>query len=94
MYGQNRAIHSRLTIKEIKINFEKLSNSLNIRLIKGKKKDILETKYMVDYINSGRNRVKKLIDLSIKKEFMVYCSELSFGILSYYSYINLAKMKM
>ena len=49
---------------------------------------------MVDYINDGRNRVKKLIDLSIKKEFMVYCSEFSFGILSYYSYINLEKKEM
>ena len=43
---------SNLSIKERKSKFHKLSNSLNIKLIKGDKKDI---QYMLDYINKGKN---------------------------------------
>ena len=39
---------SNLTIKERKSKLNKLSNSLNIKLIKGDKRNI---QYMVDYIN-------------------------------------------
>ena len=57
---------SNLTIKERKSKFNKLSNSLNIKLIKGDQKSI---QYMVDYI-------KTPIDLSNKNKCMDYCSEL------------------
>ena len=80
---------SSLTIKEIKNNFSKLSNSLNIKLIKGDKKNI---QYMVDYINKGENLIKRPIDLSNKNKCMAYCSDLPFGILSYSSYTDLQKM--
>ena len=65
-----------------------MSNTLNIRLLKGCKKGI---KYMIEYVNNGRNRIKMPIDLSIKNEFTVL---FYLGILSYYSYIDLEKMKI
>ena len=39
-------------MKERRSKFNKVSNSLNIKLIKGDKKDI---QYMVDYVNQGKN---------------------------------------
>ena len=63
---------SNLTIKERKSKFNKLSNSLNIKIIKGDQKSI---QYMVDYIKT------KPIDLSNKNKCMAYCSEL---LLKYY----------
>ena len=82
---------SSLTIKKIKSNSTKLSNSLNVKLIKGDRKNI---QYLVDYINKGENLIKRPTDLSNKNKCMAYCSELPFGILSYSSYIDLEKMKM
>ena len=82
---------SSLTIKKIKSNSTKLSNSLNVKLIKGDRKNI---QYLVDYINKGENLIKRPIDLSNKNKCMASCSELPFGILSYSSYIDLEKMKM
>ena len=82
---------SSLTIKKIKSNSTKLSNSLNVKLIKGDRKNF---QYLVDYINKGENLIKRPIDLSNKNKCMAYCSELPFGILSYSSYIDLEKMKM
>ena len=61
---------SSLTVKERKSKFNKLSNKLNIRLIKGYRKD---TKYMVDYIDKGEKLTKIPIDLNIKNKFMGYC---------------------
>ena len=67
---------SNLTIKEKKSEFNKLSESLNIKLIKGYKKDI---QHMVDYINKGKNLIAKLIDLSNKNRckvhYMAYCNK-------------------
>ena len=82
---------SNLSIKERKSNFNKLSNSLNIKLIKGDEKDI---RYMVDYINKGKNLKTKSIGSSNKNKCMAYCGELPFGILSYCRYIDLEKMKI
>ena len=82
---------SSLTIKEIKSNLTKLSNSLNIKLIKIGKKIF---NIWVDYINKGENLIKRPIDLSNKNKCMAYCSELPFGILSYSSYIDLENMKI
>ena len=49
---------------------------------------------MVDYINKGKNLKTKPIELSNKNKCMAYCSELLSGILSYFSYIDLEKMKV
>ena len=49
---------------------------------------------MVNYINKGKNLIKRLIDLSSKNKWMAYCSELPFGILSYSSYRDLEKIKI
>ena len=49
---------------------------------------------MVDYIDKGKNLEIKPIDLSNKNKFMVYCSKLLFGTLSYSSYIDIEKMKI
>ena len=49
---------------------------------------------MVEYINKGKNLTKKSIDLGIRDEFIAYCDELPFGILSYSSYLDLKKMKI
>ena len=54
---------SNLAIKERKRKFNKLSNNLNLKLIKGYKKDI---QYMVDYINEGKSPKTKPIGLSKK----------------------------
>ena len=82
---------SNLTIKEGKIKFSKLSNSLIIKLIKGYKKNI---EYMIDYINKGKNLKIKPIHLSNKSKCMAYCSELPYGLLSYFSYMDLEKMEV
>ena len=82
---------SSLAIKERKSKFNKLSNSLNIELIKGYKKNI---QYMVDYINKGKKLKTKHIDSRNKNKCMAYCSELPYGVLSYSSYIDLEKMKV
>ena len=82
---------SNLTIKERKSRFNKLSNSLYIKLIKGDKRDI---QYMVDCINKDENLVKRPVDLSNKNKCMAYCSELPLGILSYSSYTDLEKVKI
>ena len=73
-----------------KIKFNKLSNSLNIKLIKGDKKNI---QYMVDYINKGKKLQMKPIYLSNKNKCTAYCSKLPSEILSYSSYIDFEKMK-
>ena len=49
---------------------------------------------MLDYINKGKNVKTKPLDLSNKNKCMVYCNELSYGILSYSSYIDLEKMRV
>ena len=67
-----------ITVKGKKSKFNKLSNSLNIKLTKGNKKYI---QYMVDYINKGENLIKIPINLSNKNKCMAYCSELPHGML-------------
>ena len=49
---------------------------------------------MVDCINKGENLIKRPIDLSNKNKCMAYYSELSCGVLSYSSYIDLEKIKI
>ena len=72
---------SNLTIKEEK---SKISDNLNIKLIKGYKKDI---QYMVHYINKGKKLKTKPIDLSNKNRILN-------RILSYSNYIDLEKMRV
>lgn len=54
---------SNLLIKEWKMQFNKLSNDLNIKLIKGIKNSIL---YLKGHINNGIALKIKPIDLGIK----------------------------
>ena len=79
---------SNLAIKERKRKFNKNSNNLNLKLIKGYKKDI---QYMVDYINKGKSLMTKPIGFSNKNKCMTYCSELPHGIFSYSSQVDFEK---
>ena len=63
------------TINERKSKFNKLFDSLNIKLIKGASNDI---RYIVDYTNKGQNLIKRPIDLSNKNKYVAYCDELPF----------------
>ena len=49
---------------------------------------------MVDFINKGKNLKIKPIDLRNKNKCTAYCCKLSFGILSYSSYIDFEKLKI
>ena len=82
---------SNLSIKERKMRFNKLSSNLNIKLIKGNRTFIL---YMKNYVNNGQNLNKKPIDLSIKNKQIAFCSKLSFGILSFSSYVDVETMNI
>ena len=77
---------SNLSTKERKAKFNKLSNDLNIKLIKGNRNFML---YMTKIINSGENLRKKSIDVSIQTKQMAFYSDLPFGILSLSSYVNI-----
>ena len=82
---------SNLSTKKTKANFNKLSNYLKIKLIKGNRSFIF---YMKDYINNEKNLNKKPIDLSIKNKQVAFCSNLPFGILSFSSYVNIETMNI
>ena len=82
---------SNLSTKERKAKFSKLSNVLNIKLIKGNKNFML---YMTKIINSAENLRKKSIDVSIQTKQMPVCSDLPFGILSLSSYVNIESMNI
>ena len=82
---------SNLSTKERKAKFNKLSNDLNIKLIKGNKNFIL---YAKDCINNGENLRKKPINLSIKNKQTAFCSNLPFGILSFSSYVDIESMNI
>ena len=86
LYKKNIKPHK----KEEKIEFNKLSNSLNIKLI-GFKKNI---QYMIDYIYKGKNLKTKPIDLSNKSKCIAYGNELWYGLLHSFSYMDLGKMKV
>ena len=58
------------TIKKRNMNFKKLSNNLNIKLIKRTKNSIL---YMKDYINNGEHFKIKPTDLSLRNKCIAYC---------------------
>ena len=82
---------SNLSTKERKAKFNKLSNDLNIKLIKGNKNFIL---YAKDCINNAENLRKKPINLSIKNKQTASCSNLTFGILSFSSYVDIESMNI
>ena len=54
---------SNLSAEERKMKFKKLSDDLNIELIKENRNFIL---YVKDYISNGKNLNKKPIDFSMK----------------------------
>ena len=69
-----------LAIKERKMKFNKLSNNLINKLIKGPRNSI---PYMEDYVNNGENLTIDPIDSSLKIKCIAYCPESPFGILSF-----------
>ena len=82
-------IKKSLSIKQRKAKFNKLSNGVNIKLIKGNRNFIL---YTNNYINNGKNLNEKPIDLSIKNQKIAFCSNLPFGMLSFSNYVDIESM--
>ena len=75
-------------IENIKSEFNKISNNL----VDAHTKDI---SYMVDYINNGEKLEKRCINLKdVRDNFIAYSDNLTFGILSKSSYIDLKKVKI
>ena len=83
----------KVVIKElrIEITFNELVNNLDIRLLKGSKKSILN---IAEYISNGKNIKIKPIDSSFKNKHIAYCLELPFGIMSSSSYIIIEIMNI
>ena len=77
---------SNLSIKERKVKFNKLSNDLNIKLIKEDRNFILNIK---NCINNGKALNKKPINLRIKNKQIAFCSNSPFGTLSFLSYVDI-----
>ena len=65
------------------MEFKKLSDDLNVKLLKGTRSSIF---YMKDYIDNGENLKIKPIVLKTKKTFSL---GLPFGILSFSSYVDI-----
>ena len=63
-----------------------LANNLDIRLLKGSNKSILN---IVEYVSNGTNIKIKPIDSSFKNNCIAYCLKLTFGIISSSSYVNI-----
>ena len=80
---------SSLSIKKRKGKYNKLSNDVNIKLIKGNRNVII---YTNNYINNGKNLNEKPIDLSIKNKKIAFYSNLPFGMLSFSSYVDIESM--
>ena len=73
------------------MRFNNLSNNLNIKLTKGNRSFIL---YIENYVNNVKNLNKKPIDLGIKNKRIAFCSNLSFQILSFSSYVDIKTMNI
>ena len=59
------------------MKFNKLSNDLKIKSVKGTRNSFL---LMKNYINNGINLNKNSIDSSLKNKQIAFCPGLSFGI--------------
>ena len=66
-------------------------NELFIYPIKGIAKHIL---YMAEYIANGKNLKGKPIDASFNDKQIVYCPQLSYGIISFNSFVNIKTMNI
>ena len=44
---------------------------------------------MIEYISNGKNLKIKPIDLNFKNKQIAYCLDLPFGIISFYSFVNI-----
>ena len=80
---------SSLSIKQRKGKYNKLSNDVNIKLIKGNRNVII---YTNNYINNGKNLNEKPLDLSIKNTKIAFYSNLPFGMLSFSNYVDIESM--
>ena len=68
------------------MKFNELANYLDISLIKGFKKSVVN---IVEYIRKRKNLRIKPIDSSFKTKRIAYCFELPFIIISFSSYVNI-----
>ena len=79
-------------IEELRIDkSDELANNLDIRLTQGSKKYILN---IAEWITNEKNLKLKLVDLSLKTKRIAYYFELSFGIISFSSYVNIERMNI
>ena len=78
-------------MSSLSTKFNKLSNDLNMKLIKGNRKFILDMK---SYINNGENLRKKTYWIIIKNKQIACCSILLFGIVSFSSYVDIESMNI
>ena len=78
---------SNLTIKEREMEFDKLC----IYPIKGVAKHIL---YTAEYIANGKNFKIKPIDSSFNNKQIAYCPQLSYGIISFDSFVDIETMNI
>ena len=78
-------------IKElgIEIKFNELASNLDIRLLKGSKKLILN---IAEYISNGKIFKIKPINSGLKNKCIGYCLELRYGII--FSYVNIEAMNI
>ena len=73
------------------MKLNKLSNDLNVKLIEGSNGTI---SYMKDYINNGENLKIKPFDSNLKNKCITCYLELSFGIISLSSYVDIEAMNI
>ena len=87
----NPTIKGKVNKIERKIKFDKLSNDLSIKLIKGSNEAIL---LIPESITNRKNLTIDPIDSSSKNKTGLYSNELPFGILSLNSFLNIETMNV
>ena len=87
----NPTIKGKVNKIERKIKFDKLSNDLSIKLIKGSNEAIL---LIPESITNRKNLTIDPIDSSSKNKAVLYSNELLFVILSLNSFLNIETMNV
>ena len=87
----NPTIKGKVNKIERKIKFDKLSNDLSIKLIKGSNEAIL---LIPESITNRKNLTIDPIDSSSKNKTVLYSNELLFVILSLNSFLNIETMNV
>ena len=71
--------------------FNKFSNDLNIKLIKG---TINNTLYVKNNADNGEYLVTNLIDSNLQNKFIAFCLESPFRRISFSSYVDIEAIKI